>query len=121
VDKLAIESVHRTKESTTQFHRMLRDRIKHGLQISCRATNNPKNVARGGLLLQRLAKFSRLRGDCSLLRGYRFLLRGYRLLQLRKGLHARCGARLLRAFFGRGGHKTKRPKQRSWSLEKLEV
>src|SRR5215475_5194402 len=92
VDELAIVSVHRTKESTTQFDRMLRDRIKHGLQISWRATNNPKNVARGGLLLQRLAKFSRLRGDCS-------LLRGYRLLQLRKGLHARCGAWLLRAFF----------------------
>ena len=85
VDELAIESVHRTKESTTQFHRMLCDRIKHGLQIGWRATNNPKNVARGGLLLRRLAKFSRLRGD-------RFLLRGYRLLQLRKGLHARCGA-----------------------------
>src|SRR5262245_49500532 len=33
VDELAVESVHRTKESTTQFHRMLRDRIKHGLQI----------------------------------------------------------------------------------------
>src|SRR5262249_15156895 len=34
VDELAIKSVDRTKESTTQFHRMLRDRIKHGLQIS---------------------------------------------------------------------------------------
>src|SRR5262245_66489672 len=63
VDKLAIESVHRTKESITQFHRMLRDRIKHGLQISWRATNNPKNVARGGRLLQRLSKLARMRRD----------------------------------------------------------
>ena len=58
VDELAIESVHRTKESITQFHRMLRDRIKHGLQISWSATNNPKNVTCRGLLLQRLGELA---------------------------------------------------------------
>ena len=58
VDKFAVESVDRTEESTTQLHRMLRDRIKHGLQISWSATNNPKNVTHRRLLLQRLGELT---------------------------------------------------------------
>ena len=56
VDQLAVEPVDRTEETATQLDRMLGDRIKHWLQIVRCTTNNPKNVARGCLLLLMIAR-----------------------------------------------------------------
>jgi len=58
VDELAVEPVNRTKQTTTELHRMLRDRIKYRLQLSWRATNNRKNIARCSLLFQSLGELT---------------------------------------------------------------
>ena len=99
---VTIKAADKSVVCLTQPRGTLGDYVQHRLNIRRRTGDDPENLARRGLLVQCLAEFSRLRGDRFLLRGDRFLLRGnrlllrsYRFLQLRKGFHVRCGARLL--------------------------
>ena len=97
---VAFGTKYKTVGGIAQARGSFSDYIEHWLNVRRRAGDDTQNLARRRLLFQRLAEFSRLRGDRFLLRGDRFLLRGnplllrsYRFLQLRKGFHVRCGAR----------------------------
>src|SRR4029453_6497811 len=68
----AVYSPHYSVGCVTESRSSLGNRIEYRLKLCRRAGDHAKDLARGRLLLQRLAKFSCLRGD------------GF--LQLRKGL-----------------------------------
>ena len=54
MEAFSVELEHRAEETVAQLDRAADDRVKHGLDVGWRAADHPEDLARGGLLLQRL-------------------------------------------------------------------